>query len=101
MGEVKSTETELTPESRLGISPGFRMIEIDNELVLADMLGDRYFRINATGAFIWRLLFQQPSLEEISNKLSRESNISHEEAVVVARQFLKILMDRGLAAPTS
>lgn len=51
--------------------------------------------VNETGAFVWQMLAQGESLEEITAKTSAEYEISAEEAKAGLLDFIKTLQSAG------
>ena len=70
---------------------------LDEETVLLHLGSKRYYRLNATGAAIWRLLEQQPAgPAAISDRLTEEFEVSSEEAESAVRAHLEQLTARRL-----
>ncbi len=68
---VETTMPELTQRSILDVSIGLNSIAVDDEVILVDVLTNKYFRLNNTGAFILSLVQQQRlSLEELSGRVA-------------------------------
>lgn len=52
--------------------------------------------INETGAFIWNLLAEDCTLEDITQKMCEQYNIDADTASQDAEEFIKILIDNNV-----
>jgi hypothetical protein len=69
------------------------------ETVLLDPVGDRYLRLNATGAALWELLAEPRSHDEIAAALGERHGLESERAARDARAFIAALQSRRLVEP--
>jgi len=93
----KANKPKLTPENIFDASHSLRSMEIDDEAILVDVLGGKYFRLNPTGTIIWRLILQRSSLQEISDQLAKRFNLAPDRAFEEASTFVASLIQNGLA----
>lgn len=56
-----------------------------------------YVILNESGAYIWELYDRLQSETDVAEELHREFGLSVEEALADVRQFLKQLMEQGVA----
>lgn len=97
LSEQNLAESDLTPQSIVEAVIGVNSLEIDSEAILVDLLTDQYIRLNSTATFIWRLILQRCTVEEIGKQLSREYRLSNDKGYEVASDFIRKLVRRGLA----
>jgi len=71
----------------------------DDAMKLLHTRNGRLFSSNRTGAFIWRCIEQQLSLEAIAEKISSEYQIARTTALDHAARFLAELERHGLIQP--
>jgi hypothetical protein len=69
---------------------------VAGETVLLDPVGDRYLRLNASGAALWELLAEPRSPEELAAALADRHALAAEIAERDARAFVAALRDREL-----
>lgn len=92
----------LPPEARDPVtvfqpSMGVKVLEADDEIILADLLRDTYLRLNATGSAVWKMMVDGRSLGELTAWLATQSGISDEDALEVQIRFTNGLVERGVA----
>jgi hypothetical protein len=78
-------------------SIGFEAVEVGQETVLADVLSDRFIRLNSSGTLIWRLLRERRSVGEISRQVSQELSLPPDQAFDVTAAFVKEMIGKGVA----
>ncbi len=93
--------TTFKAETIFEVSLGLNCIEMDDDIVVFDVLGNKYFRLNATGAFIWRLVLERSSFSQIANQLSRTYQLTTEKAEETASAFLEKLVSQGLVVQST
>ena len=69
---------------------------VAGETVLLDPVGDRYLRLNATGAALWELLTEPRTPEELARALAQHHGIDDATAARDAGAFLHALRERDL-----
>ena len=70
--------------------------EVSGEMVLLDLKSEEYLGLNEVGARIWQLLQDGKSLDEISNILIEEYDVSKEELDGDINRLVDELRDAGL-----
>lgn len=72
--------------------------EIDGEVVVLDLAGDKYFGLNSTSAqLVWQFIDDEATLAEIATGLADHFDISQETARADAAAFIGQLLESGLA----
>jgi hypothetical protein len=89
----------LRAPSRLQRVPWAVTETVAGETVLLDPVGDRYLRLNATGAALWELLAEPRAAAELAGALSERHGIAGAVAARDAGAFLDALLARGLVQP--
>ena len=69
---------------------------VAGETILLDPVGDRYLRLNASGAALWELLAQPRAPSDLARTLAERHGLDDEVATRDAQAFLAALRDRGL-----
>jgi coenzyme PQQ synthesis protein D (PqqD) len=69
---------------------------VAGEMVLLDPVGDRYLRLNASGAALWDLLAEPRTPEHLAQALAERHALDAEVAARDAGAFLDALRARGL-----
>jgi len=69
---------------------------VAGETILLDPVGDRYLRLNATGAALWELLAQPREPSDLARALTQRHGCDEQVAARDAEAFLAALRDRGL-----
>jgi hypothetical protein len=69
---------------------------VAGETVLLDPVGDRYLRLNATGAALWELLSRPQTPADLAHALAQRHGIDDERAARDAGAFLDALRARDL-----
>ena len=78
------------------IKSGFVIREIAGQY-MAVPVGERVndlhgiIALNETGAFIWKLLENEKTEEDLARALTEEYEVSYEEALEAVREFIKML----------
>ncbi len=93
---VSNNVEEINWESTFVVLVSISGIELDDETILMEMLSGKYFRLNATGTYIWRLVLQKFSLGEIGKQLARSFSLDSDEANEFALSFIKDLVKKGI-----
>lgn len=78
---------------------GLRETEMNEELVLIDPVADRYFSLNRTGAFIWRMVVNGEPLAKVIDKLVSAYSLDEEVGVRVVLHFAQQLVNARLIVP--
>ena len=81
------------------INPGFVLKDIAGSFVVVptgDNLVDfsAMITLNETGAFLWDLLSDEISIEELADAMCSEYEISKEEAVLDVTEFVETLKNK-------
>jgi hypothetical protein len=84
------------------VEPSFhvRTIDIGEEVVILAAFTEQVYRLNATGAFIWRLLSQPQRVEELIEALQARYSLDADEARSSINDFVMHLTDEGLVGST-
>lgn len=77
---------------------GLSIMEVGDELVLLDPLSSKSFRINASGAVIWRAVASGAKFGELCAELGASFSLPAADARAITREFLASLGSRGLVA---
>jgi len=99
--EIRTSGIKLTPQTVIEASLGLKGIDVDDEIILVDLLADYYFRLNSTATFIWQLVLQTITLEEISQQLSQKFHLPSDKASEVVSGFVDELIKKGLVVPST
>ncbi len=71
--------------------------EILQHMVLVDPIANRLIRLNETASFIWGLLDGR-TVEDIAGEVENEFEISSEQALQDAKEFIELIRARDLVA---
>ena len=71
--------------------------EIDDDIVVLDLEGNKYFGLNEVGWMIWRDIQEDRSFGEIVDGIVEEFDVDEEIARDDAAVFIDQLLDAGLA----
>jgi hypothetical protein len=82
--------------SRLAPSPDVLVSHLEGEAVLLHMGTKRYFRLNRTGAHIWKALEGGADSDAIARSLVEEFEVSISEAEVAVRTLVEELVESRL-----
>jgi hypothetical protein len=88
----------MTVATAYTISETVLAAHLEGEAVLLDMESKHYFRLNGTGAFIWKALERGSSREEIVADLTATFTVTAEEAAGELDRLLEELAESGLIA---
>jgi hypothetical protein len=69
---------------------------VAGETVLLDPVGDRYLKLNSSGAALWELLSEPQRASDLARSLAECHGIGEERASCDANAFLDALRARGL-----
>ena len=69
---------------------------VDDEVVVLDLKGGSYFRVNGSGAMLWQLLAQPRTEDELADALIERFAIDRPTAASDASGFLSDLRDHRL-----
>jgi hypothetical protein len=84
------------------IKSGFVIREIAGQY-MAVPVGERVndlhgmIALNETGAFIWKLLEDEKTEEDLARALTEEYEVSYEEALEAVREFLELILNENLS----
>lgn len=70
--------------------------EVDDAIVVLDLSGSQYFRLNGTGAFLWTALADGRERDQLVSELTSEYSVSQEQADKDVDQFLDQLESANL-----
>ncbi len=70
--------------------------EVSGEIVLLDLVSERYFGLNSTGARVWQGLSEGRTTEEIISGLAKEFDVSGAQLDQDVNELLEELMQAGL-----
>ncbi|MDZ4110369.1 MAG: PqqD family protein [Brevundimonas sp.] len=89
--------TALAPTTKLQRNNGAISAEVDGETVMVDLDMGSYFALTGTGSFIWALLENPASLDEIVEAIRQEFDVSESGSLEDAvSPFIMDLFARGL-----
>jgi len=71
--------------------------EVDGEMVLLDMASENYFGLDPVGSDIWRLLHEGNTLQQTQDALLEIYDVTPEELEKDIVEFVRNLVDAGLA----
>lgn len=69
---------------------------LEGEAVLLDMDSKHYFRLNETGAFIWKALERHAPASEIVDDLCKAFEVDRDQAAAELDRLLLQLIESGL-----
>ena len=69
---------------------------LDDEIVVLDLDGSMYFRVNGSGRVLWDLLQEPRTHDELTEALVAAYGIAAEQAAEDAARFIGELQERGL-----
>lgn len=92
------TNHELDARDWFASAYGLDTMEVGDELVVLDRLSGKSFRINASGAVIWRSVANGLNFTEIRETLEARFSLAPAEADEITREFLASLGSRGLVS---
>ena len=92
---------EITDETIFQGRLGVDSTETDNETIVGDLLSNRYFRVNSTGSFLWRIARSEGSLAQIVSAFSEEYHIDKDLSHREVKEFLVAMVRAGLLTHTS
>lgn len=82
---------------RFTLRSGLVVEEIDEEVVILDLAGDRYFSLNPVGLFIWRTLEEgATSLDEVVTRVIESFKVDDHLARRDAISFIDALRTANL-----
>lgn len=96
--KTQSKSAHFESDTSFQVQHGVVHAEIDGELIVADLLRDRYFRINATGAFLWAHVARNGKFGELAEALEREYGLGAKEARDVLSDYLDDAISNGILA---
>ncbi len=89
--------TAIAPTTKLQRNNGAISAEVDGETVMVDLDMGSYFALTGTGSFIWALLENPASLDEIVEAIRQEFDVSESGSLEDAvSPFIMDLFARGL-----
>ena len=62
--------------------------EVDDAIVVLDLSGSQYFRLNGTGAFLWTALAEGRERDQLVTELTAEYSVSATQADTDVASFL-------------
>jgi len=81
------------------INPGFALKDIAGSYVVVPV-GDNLvdfsamITLNETGAFLWNLLSDDKSIEELASAICKEYDVTEEEALLDVKAFTDTLIEK-------
>jgi hypothetical protein len=85
------------PTTIFQVQLGVMFSETEEETIIADLLSNRYFRVNATGAYIWRKAkTETKTFSDVVENLSEEYKLDPKVAEEVVQGFLEDVVEAGL-----
>ena len=86
-----------SPDRMVHPALGLKGVESDGEIVVLDILTNRYFRFNAEGTYLWKLVMQRLTVADMSEQMSKDFQITPERAQEIVTTFTAKLVRAGLA----
>jgi hypothetical protein len=97
----KRDEHQLSPDAIVEPSVATRTIDLGDEVVILDVLGDRVYRLNTTGALIWRALrHQRVVVADVVEQLRSSYGLDSAKAHAATAAYLGELSAEGLIGST-
>lgn len=72
---------------------------VEDEIIVLDLRGSYYFRLNKSAAFLWNLLLQETSHAALAAELVRRYGIDNARASADAEAFVQRLRTKRLLEP--
>ena len=72
--------------------------ELDDQVVMLDTEGGKYYELDPVGSRIWVLLEGEPSIAELRDALAAEFEVDAETCLNDLAEFLENLIELGLVA---
>jgi hypothetical protein len=72
---------------------------IDGEAIIINLSTGMYYSLDQVGAFVWRLVERQSSLEEMTHEVSEGYRIDSEKAAQDIQNLMTSLLEEGLISP--
>ncbi|MDD5431735.1 MAG: PqqD family protein [Candidatus Omnitrophica bacterium] len=69
---------------------------VENEVIVLNLKTGEYYTLDETGSFVWLLLEQKTSIDEIAGKLSKKYGIDKKVAFSDTKLLLKNFMKENL-----
>lgn len=85
---------DITTSSKLAKTENAVWGEVDGELFITNASSGRYHCLNQTGAFIWKLLDQPQTVDEIVQTLLNHFEVDQETANTEVISFAQAMIDR-------
>lgn len=89
----------MTRDGESRVSPDVLTAHLEGEAVLLHLGTKQYYRLNETGAAIWKGLERGLDEPAIVADLTREFDVDSDTAAAELRRTLDELRERGLLAP--
>jgi hypothetical protein len=70
--------------------------EVDGETVMMSIENGTYYGMNPTGNYIWNLLQEESSIEELLLKLSNTYNLSEDQCQKEVLPFVQTMIDEKI-----
>lgn len=87
---------EIRPENRLGARPGVLKKDLQGEAVLLDLDSETYYGLNETGARLWTLVTESPSLRQALDRMQEEFEVEPATLECEARDLVGEWLRLGL-----
>jgi hypothetical protein len=81
---------------RLTPNPGVIFEELEGEVVLLQLEGGMYYKLNESGARIWALIQEHGELEKVQDAMTGEYDVDAEVARRDVERIVEELSSRGL-----
>lgn len=98
---VSDKKQKFSPDTMFQIQHGVVSSEIDEELIVGDLLGNKYFRMNSTGAFIWSSIKDFNKFSDLVDALRLKYELESAVAEETVSKYLTEAIDNGILASTS
>ena len=70
--------------------------EVDGETVMMSIENGTYYGMNPTGNFVWNILDQERSIEEIVNKIIEIFSLTEDQCISDVLPFIQSLIDEKI-----
>jgi hypothetical protein len=96
MTEKYSEEKSFHADWRIRRKDAVATSDLGEEIVVLDLEGGRYFGLEEVGAFVWRLLAEEPTVEQIESAIVERYEVPQERCASDLGELLAGLHFRGL-----
>ncbi|MBV7333090.1 PqqD family protein [Chloroflexi bacterium TSY] len=96
--ETTLSESPLSHNSIFTISASVVASELDGEVILLDVQSGNYYGLKNVGVFVWQMLKNDASFDEMSDAIVAEYMVSQERCRADLTELLEDMLQRGIIA---